>query len=154
MSNSHKDTSPTTLDRKLSGLWLALFCNANLTKNLHLVFTSFNTFQLFWFQLCIKFCVKIFTYYICISTQILMVEEYTLPSTNALYCIAVFKFRYLRFPLDNKLLKHLPFHKPFCSLPFHMSFLLHQAKLPNLNFSSSVWWLSRWAQTVSASLRE
>lgn len=41
----------------------------------------------------------------------------------------------------------------FSAIP-HVLFYFTRQKLPNLNFSSSVWWLSCWAQTVSASPRE
>lgn len=56
------------------------------------------------------------------------------PQHNFLKYIKRFKFGYKKLPLDDTLLKHLPFHKPFCSLPFHMSFSTSPDKIAQSKF--------------------
>lgn len=89
---------------------------------------------LFFFNLIIAF-----KYALAISRRqmglfILAVKEHPFSSTYFLKYIKRFKFRYLKLPLDGTLLKHLPFQKPFCSLPFHMPFSTSPDKIAQSKF--------------------
>ena len=91
-------------------------------------------FFVFFFNLIIAF-----KYALAISRRqmglfILAVKEHPFSSTYFLKYIKRFKFRYLKLPLDGTLLKHLPFQKPFCSLPFHMPFSTSPDKIAQSKF--------------------
>ena len=95
--------------------------------------SGYNSFFCF-FNLIIAF-----KYALAISRRqmglfILAVKEHPFSSAYFLKYIKRFKFRYLKLPLDDTLLKHLPFQKPFCSLPFHMSFSTSPDKIAQSKF--------------------
>lgn len=69
------------------------------------------------------------------SPLLFLQEENLISLQHALLkYIKRFKFRYPRLPLDDTLLKHLPFHEPFCSLPFHVSFSTSPGKIAQSKF--------------------